>query len=150
MYTHKHLMALLNKLGYTDELRHELIYNFTEGRTHSTTEITPVERQELCIRLQSLISQTTVNKEDELRNRRSQVLAVATRLGIKQAAGWDGFNRFMLRNSVHKKNLYRYTLAELKDLLRQLHTMEHHQQQSAQHAGTKAWYEKHGGKPAVN
>lgn len=143
-------MALLGRLGYNDEMRHELVYNLTDGRTHSTRQLTHVEREELCIRLHGMISQAEQTRDEAIRAKRSKVLTVATRLGLKQPDSWDKFNAWMQKSSVHKKNLYRYTMRELNDLLRQLHSMEYRNKKSAANPGTKAWYSRFGVKPSDN
>ena len=61
-----------------------------------------------------------LNYEKLLKEHRSIVLSIATRIGLKEPDSWDKFNNWMLKSSIKKKKLNDYNLQEIKDLERQL------------------------------
>ena len=75
--------------------------------------------------------------EMNLRDKRSIVLIIATRTGIKDADSWEKFNRWMLNNSVLKKELHKYKLDELDKLIKQFRGLEANYRKSAEKTGTK-------------
>ena len=83
-----------------------------------------------------------LNYEKLLKEHRSIVLSIATRIGLKEPDSWDKFNNWMLKSSILKKKLNDYNLQEIKDLKRQLRATESNYQASAEKAGNKAWYHK--------
>ena len=83
-----------------------------------------------------------LNYEKLLKEHRSIVLSIATRIGLKEPDSWDKFNNWMLKSSILKKKLNDYNLQEIKDLERQLRATERNYQASAEKAGNKAWYHK--------
>ena len=83
-----------------------------------------------------------LNYEKLLKEHRSIVLSIATRIGIKEPDNWDKFNNWMLKSSILKKKLNDYKLDELPKLERQLRAAESNYQASAEKPGNKAWYHK--------
>ncbi len=83
-----------------------------------------------------------LNYEKLLKEHRSIVLSIATRIGLKEPDSWDKFNNWMLKSSILKKKLNDYNLQEIKDLERQLRATESNYQASAEKAGNQAWYHK--------
>ena len=83
-----------------------------------------------------------LNYEKLLKEHRSIVLSIATRIGLKEPDSWDKFNNWMLKSSILKKKLNDYNLQEIKDLERQLRATESNHQASAEKAGNKAWHHK--------
>lgn len=83
-----------------------------------------------------------LNYEKLLKEHRSIILSIATRIGLKEPDSWDKFNNWMLKSSILKKKLNDYNLQEIKDLERQLRATESNYQASAEKAGNKAWYHK--------
>jgi hypothetical protein len=86
----------------------------------------------------------TPEKEILMRNKRSTVLAIATRTGIKKPDTWEEFNTWMKSKSVLKKDLHRYDFDELDQLIRQFRALERNYEASSGKTGTKAWYHKNG------
>lgn len=82
--------------------------------------------------------------ELQLRNRRSVVLTIATRCGIKKPDDWTAFNSWMKSRSVLKKELHRYNYVELEALIKQMRGLEKNYNNSSESVGTKAWYHKNG------
>ena len=83
-----------------------------------------------------------LNYEKLLKEHRSVILSIATRIGIKEPDNWDKFNNWMLKSSILKKKLNDYKLDELPKLERQLRAAESNYQASAEKPGNKAWYHK--------
>ena len=83
-----------------------------------------------------------LNYEKLLKEHRSIVLSIATRIGLKEPDNWDKFNNWMLKSSILKKKLNDYKLDELPKLERQLRAAESNYQASAEKPGNKAWYHK--------
>lgn len=76
--------------------------------------------------------------ENELKLHRSNILTIATRIGIKAPDSWDKFNNWMLRSSIYKKKLNDHNLKELKELEKQLRAAETNYNGSSLKIGTKA------------
>ncbi len=140
--SHRKLMTLLSKLHFDDEMRHELIYSWTSGRTSSSKGLKNDELSNLIWKLENdfhFSSNLTPLLQIEKRKKQSQVLAIAQRVGIHQGTDFEGFNRFMLNKSVKKKELYKYNLEELDELIRQFRNIEQNYRASAERPGTKAY-----------
>jgi len=148
---HRQLMAIFRRLNIGDEQRHELVYTWTKGRTNSTRELTDGELNDLLWKFNNDIQSRRVADGIELekRKKRSIVLAIAQRCGIHTGTDFYKFNSFMTSRSIHKKSLSKYSLEELDDLINQFRGLERNYDNSAAHAGTRAWYQKRG-IPEVN
>lgn len=83
-----------------------------------------------------------LNYEKLLKEHRSIVLSIATRIGLKEPDNWDTFNNWMLKSSILKKKLNDYKLEELLQLEKQLRSAEDNYNASSGKAGNKAWYHK--------
>jgi hypothetical protein len=89
--------------------------------------------------------------EDQKRKLRSQVLTIATRVGVHNPNDWDVFDRFMMYKSIKKKTLNLYTLEELQNLVKQFRGIEANYNKSSETKGTKAYFHKRGlQKPSLN
>ncbi|OXA83694.1 hypothetical protein B0A56_00815 [Flavobacterium columnare NBRC 100251 = ATCC 23463] len=151
MATTRQLQTLFTKLGYNNEQRAERINAWTAGRTRSTKELEADELTELCQSLTAQVRQQKQIFEDAKRQRRSAILTIATRTGIKHPNCWDTFNHFMLHKSCARKALRLCNLDELEQVLLQFRALEHSNAISAQKPGTKAYYNKLGmHKPSEN
>ena len=84
----------------------------------------------------------TYHYEMTLRDKRSIVLTIATRTGIKDADSWEKFNDWMLNSSVLKKELKNYKLDELDKLIKQFRGLVANYRKSVNKTGTKAWMHK--------
>ena len=84
----------------------------------------------------------TYHYEMTLRDKRSIVLTIATRTGIKEADSWTKFNTWMLNSSCLKKELHQYKIDELDQLIKQFRGLEANYNKSASKTGTKAWMHK--------
>ena len=139
-------MTLLCRAGIDNDTRHDMVYSWTSGRTASTKELFDSEMDKLIFKLSSEFGKKTMNPnlEIERRNKRATVLAIAGRVGFfpDGSSNFDTFNRFMQSSSILKKDLYKYKLDELDELIRQFRGIEANFEHSATHAGTKAWHQK--------
>lgn len=146
---HTALMVALTKHALNDaQTRHELVFEWTAGRTTSSKEMFDHEIDFVIKSLES--GMTEANKELaalELvkRDKRAAILAIASRVGFfpETTSNFDYFNAWMLKNSVLKKELWKYTTDELDQLSRQFRGIEKHFNDSAEVPGTKAWHLKH-------
>lgn len=144
MATVKQLQTLFGKLGVEQPQRHARINAWTSGRTQTSKELYPDELQELCDSLASEVKHQKQQLEDAKRLRRSTILTIATRTGVKQPNDWDTFNHFMLHSSVVKKSLNICNLDELELVINQFRALERKNAISAQKAGTKAYFNQLG------
>lgn len=142
----RRLMALLTRAKINEDARHDLVYSWTKGRTASSRELTESEIKDLIWKFENHFDApaVTLYVESEMKRRRSIVLTMATETGIKEPNDFASFNRFMLSRSVYKKDLRKYTLTELDELIIQFRGLERNFNTSATHPGTKAWYKANG------
>ena len=87
-------------------------------------------------------SDQSLSAEMELimKRKRSNILTIATKTGIKEANNWTKFNKWMLNSSVHKKPLKEYNYEELDDLNKQFRQLLANYENSSQKVGNKAWH----------
>ena len=140
---HRKLMTILGQLGVDDDMRHEMIWRYTGGRTASSRELTQSE-------LEHLISRLEDDRENKVRRLRSTILDIATRVGIHDPNDWSKFNGFMLRRSVYKKPLPDYSYKELKRLLRQFRGIERAFERAAQNPKNMSYWRKMKLEPSKN
>lgn len=144
MATIRQLQTLFSKLSIAEPQRHERINAWTSGRTTSSKELEADELQELCETLASEVKLKKQLLEDAKRQKRSNILTIATRTGIKHPNDWDTFNYFMLHKSCVKKSLRLCSLDELEQVFLQFKAIERNNEISAQKAGTKAYFNQFG------
>lgn len=151
MATIKQLQTLFSKLGIAEPQRHERINAWTSGRTQTSKELWANELQELCDLLASEVKFQKQQLEDAKRLRRSSILIIATKEGIKHPnpQEWDTFNHFMLHKSVARKSLRLCSLDELDKVLIQFRALQQSNAIAAQKVGTKAYFKQYG-MPGIN
>ena len=144
---YRHYFALekrLHKAGYRID-RADLVRELTKGRTRSLRELSHIEYTHLINQMREFAAtMATYDMEIESKRKRSQVLAIATRTGLKDPNDWRKFNAFMKERSILKKPLNRYNLSELDALVDQFRAIEANYKKSAEKPGTAAWHHKHG------
>ncbi|MBT0550445.1 hypothetical protein J5307_10950, partial [Riemerella anatipestifer] len=120
MATIKKLQTLLSKKGFNTDERHEVIYEFTNGRTSSSRELNSQELEDLCNALEGvkksktqLISTCLSILEAEGIHRPNEPLLEITEKGAKPNP-FGHLNRWMLERSVYKKPLAFHSAEELK------------------------------------
>lgn len=94
------------------------------------------------VEISNRASDQSLSAEMELimKRKRSNILTIATKTGIKEANNWTKFNKWMLNSSVHKKPLKEYNYEELDDLNKQFRQLQANYENSAQKVGNKAWH----------
>ncbi|MFY8187524.1 MAG: hypothetical protein ACOVLC_06135 [Flavobacterium sp.] len=98
-------------------------------------------------------SAQSISAEQELvmKRKRSIVLTIATKTGIKEVNDFKKFNAWMKKSSILKKDLHAYSYEELDDLIKQLRALESNYENSASKTGSKAWHHATGiPKPSQN
>ena len=87
-------------------------------------------------------SEQSLSAEIELimKRKRSVILTIATKTGIKEADSWTKFNNWMLNSSIYKKSLHAYEYDELDELNKQFRALEINYNNSAEKFGSKAWH----------
>lgn len=87
-------------------------------------------------------SSKAISAEMELimKQKRSVILTIATKTGIKEVNSWTKFNAWMKNSSVLKKELHAYDYDELDQLIRQFRGLEANYEESAKKVGNKAWH----------
>lgn len=98
-------------------------------------------------------SEQSLSAEMELimKRKRSAILTLATKTGIKERDCWVKFNNWMLVSSIHKKALNAYDYNELDELTKQFRALQVNYENSADKTGTKAWHHATGiPKPSIN
>jgi hypothetical protein len=148
---HIALMTALSFAGIDDDTRHDLVSAWTNGRTSSTRELTGDEMTDLIWKLNNDHLFATrprlaieVLHESEMKRKRSIVLAIAQRTGLHTGTTFEKFNGWMVKSSILKKRLSKYTMDELDELIKQMHGLEANYKASAEKAGTKAWHHHYG------
>lgn len=138
----RRMMALFAKARITEDMRHDLVYAWTNGRTNSSSKLDLSEMRDLCWKLENNFDApaTVMYLEAERKKLRAIVLKIATDTGIKEPSDFVKFNRFMKEYSILKKDLHKYTLEELHDLVKQFRGLERNYERSSQQPGTKAWH----------
>lgn len=143
-------MALLNKAGFDDEARHQLVFAWTNGRTESSRELTMQEINDIVWKIENdnafgANPRQTANAMMLLgiKQKRSVVLAIAQRCGLHSGENFKQFNSFMEKRSIYKKRLNDYTFEQLDELIRQMYKLEANFKRSAEKAFTKAWHKQH-------
>lgn len=91
-------------------------------------------------------SEQSLSAEMELtmKRKRSTILTIATKTGIKEADNWTSFNAWMLKSSIHHKALNAYNYDELDELHKQFRQLEINYESSAEKVGNKAWHHANG------
>lgn len=144
----RQFMAVLTKHGLNDdETRHNLVYEWTNGRTCSSKEMYDYEAEFIVKSLESRMTDAARERavvENVMKEKRSIVLAIAGRVGFfpENSSNFDYFNGWMVKNSIFKKPLWEYKIDELDKLHAQFRGIEAKFNESAQIPGNKAWHIK--------
>ncbi len=123
------------------------INGFTRFRTTLIDELTDDEAEMLLTihlpKPQDLDAEFNALKLEMLmREWKSNILANAEKLGLKEKGSFHKFNDWMVTKSKFKKHLNAHSLEELKELYKQLKSFQSNNAKSAKRPMTKAWWEK--------
>ena len=102
------------------------------------------ELLELCQSLSNEFDKAKILLDIAKKKKKSIILTIATRTGIKSPFDWDSFNYFMIHTSIVKKSLNLCNLDELDTLINQFRAIEQSNNKSAQKLGTKAYFNQFG------
>lgn len=75
-----------------------------------------------------------------MKRKRSNILTIATKTGIKEVNSWTKFNSWMKNSSIYKKELHAYNYDELDELSKQFRALEVNYDASSKKVGNKAWH----------
>ena len=149
MATIKKLQTIFSQKGMDTDERHEVIYNFTSGRTESSRDLTPQELDDLCNMLQgvkksknTLMSECLKILQMEGIHRPDEPVLQEDKNGNFRPNPFYYLNQWMLARSVYKKPLYLYSVSELEVLKKQLFALADNNRKSAKKPLTKAWWKK--------
>jgi hypothetical protein len=104
--------------GDREELKRQIVLQYTWNRTDSLREMTRREYDACCAALEKL-----TGVSDLLRKRRSRALHMMQRMGIN-TADWECINRFCLHPRIAGKPFGRIRLEEFDELDRKLRAIE--------------------------
>jgi hypothetical protein len=113
------ILKTLNGRGI-DLSKDELVSDYTNGRTKSLKEMTPYEYKQMIINLNSFVSNSDALKEDKMRKK---ILSIAHELNWTLPNGkidWPKLNAWLLKYGYLHKELNRYKLSELPQLVSQI------------------------------
>lgn len=113
------LFKLLPKYGNDEEQKSQLVLQVSGGRTTSLRELHLHEYNALCNMLDDRVGQREL-----LRKRRSAVLRQMTAMGI-DTSDWGNVDKFCLQPRIAGKAFRYLDIAELSELSRKLHAIEH-------------------------
>ena len=112
--------AILNTLqtGNKNDLKEELVKQFTDGRTSSLREMSLAEYNAMCNSIDTSISAREKAKA-EIKTHRSAVLKRMQRLGI-DTTDWEKIDKFCLNPRIAGKRFVELSIDELKALIPKL------------------------------
>lgn len=122
------LHVLLGQLGIDTEQRHELVLQFTHGRTHSSRAMLALECNQL---IHSLEKQYESGEGQKQYNMRRKVFSLAHELGWELPDGKvnrDHLDAFILKRGGTKKPFMKLSTKDLRNLITQLEVMNAKQQ----------------------
>lgn len=108
------LLKLLTGGGTDEEVKADIIHQYTHGRTTHLTEMTPDEYRRCCADLEERTGQREL-----LKRRRSQCLHLMQQLGI-DTTDWARIDTFCRNPRIAGKPFARITPSELTDLASRL------------------------------
>ena len=108
--------VLLNRLPTTDreELKAELVNQYTGGRTDSLREMTAKEYNDMCEAMQQMDQNRKVREvyREQLRQKRSVALKLMQKHGI-DTTDWERVDAFCMNTRISGKKFARLTVEEL-------------------------------------
>lgn len=113
--------AAIQKLpnhGELEEVKRQMVYQYTGGRTESLKEMTRKEYIDLCIAIEEMIG-----KKEELKRRRSIALKLMQEIGV-DTTDWAQINDFCKHPRISGKSFRQLTIDELMALTTKLRTIK--------------------------
>lgn len=118
--------AILNKMdvhGDREELKQQLVHQYTSGRTESLKEMRVREYESMCTALQRSLSGSPSEGKEELKKKRSACLHLMQELGVN-TANWDCVDEFCLDSRIAGKKFACISLNELHALAKRLRAIK--------------------------
>lgn len=129
MINYARFYALLKKMRTSnrDELKEQLVWQFSSSRTYSIRELSYPEYNNMCAHMASVIEQQEQNTprsvaalgQQKLKAARSAVLKRMQKLGI-DTTEWANIDNFCLNPRICGKVFYHLSIEELADLIPKL------------------------------
>lgn len=113
------LLTRMSHAGERKEMKDNMVYRYTNGRTTHLKEMTVEEYNGICAVLERVTGQA-----DELRKLRSRVLKQMQRMGV-DTADWTRVNALCEDKRIAGKPFARLKIAELEALSVKLRSIEH-------------------------
>lgn len=117
----RQLFAVLRKAGIEEDQRHDLIHQYTEGRTNSTSKMWDSEARRLIANLQMEFNPQNADflKGDPMRKK---VIGLFRSMGKEEKgkADMDYINKWVEEKGPFKKPLNKHTNQELPKLIAQV------------------------------
>lgn len=118
--------ALLNRLPVRDEeMKEQLVRQYTDGRTTSLREMTATEYRTMCDALDRSLKDGWSIRREQLRKYRSAALKQMQRLGI-DTTDWTRINAFCRDSRIAGKEFGALAEDELETLTVKLRSIERH------------------------
>lgn len=101
-----------------DDVKKNLVHQYTNGRTDSLREMTRTEYDRCCEDLER-----KVGRQDELRKERSKTLRLMQQMGV-DTTDWNRVNLLCRDTRIIGKDFYHITVEEHRELRRKLKSIE--------------------------
>lgn len=101
-----------------DDVKKNLVHQYTDGRTDSLREMTRAEYDRCCEDLER-----KVGRKDELRKERSATLSLMQKMGV-DTTDWNRVNLLCRDTRIIGKDFYHVTVEEHRELRRKLRGIE--------------------------
>lgn len=118
---YKRFYAVFNRLpgrGDDEELKRNLVIQYSGGRTDTLKELSTKEYTALCMALEA-----QTGRRDEIKRRRSIVLKLMQEVGV-DTTDWAQINDFSRHPKIAGKEFGRLSIEELKTLARKLRSIK--------------------------
>lgn len=108
----------LNPIGDRDDVKKNIVFQYTNGRTDSLREMTRAEYDRCCEDLER-----KTGLKDELRKERSKTLKLMQQMGV-DTTDWNRVNLLCRDARIIGKDFYNITIEEHRELRRKLKNIE--------------------------
>lgn len=117
----RQLHAIIGKLGLSKEVKEDLVYEYTGGRSSSSKDMDMQECQAL-INYLNVLARGADQHTDRANRMRRKIIAICHEMGWKLETGainMKKVNDFCIQHSTLKKDLNSHTVQELPKLVTQ-------------------------------
>ena len=140
----KKFWKLINLLGINEDIKEELVYQFTGGRTIHSSEMTKEEMAELLKYLESIL-ESWKNENKQKQKKRRQIFRLFYELGwidnnMSSADKMEKIQGFLRQRSGIDKDLNSLSLKELNKVIKQLHIIKNNYARQEEGRLSGPWY----------